>query len=373
MDIRNFADPAQRRIFIEKETGQSLPTVGSSLYDDVSSIHCENLIGGVTIPLGVAGPLDIKGVHITQNVLIPLATTEGALIASVSRGCKAINQAGGAIVRTKHIGVTRGSVFQTHGIDEGMKANVWIDTHIELLQQEASQTSSHLKLIKTDMQLNGTELYVRFYYDTDEAMGMNMATIATDKLVRVIEKECGLSCIAVAGNYDIDKKAAWLNSIEGRGRRGWAEVTLPTDIVNSILKTTPEKIVEVVRSKCWGGSMISGSLGFNAHFANMVAAFFAATGQDLAHVVEGSQGITSARLLSSGELYFAISMPAIMLGVVGGGTKLKAQTEARSLTKAKSAIELAEILLGAVLAGELSLIASISEQSLSDAHKSLGR
>lgn len=223
------------------------------------------------------------------------------------------------------------------------------------------------------MQINGTEVYVRFYYDTDDAMGMNMVTIATDKIVQLIEKECNVQCIAVAGNYDIDKKPAWLNSIAGRGTRGWAEVTMDPATVASILKTTAQKIVEVVRSKCWGGSIMAGSLGFNAHYANIVAAFYAATGQDLAHVVEGSLGVTSARVLENGDLYFAISMPAIMLGTVGGGTKLKTQTEARSLTKAKTAIELAEVLLGAVLAGELSLIASIAEHSLARAHTSLGR
>lgn len=373
MDLRSCKNHSERRNKLEKETGVSLSTIGETYTDDPSLVHCENLIGSIALPLGVAGPLHIQGEHLQDTVYLPLATTEGALVASVSRGCKAILASGGVRVQIQEVGATRGPVFRTKGIREGKELMQWIDSHLTLLKQEARTTSKHLDLIKVHMQMNGTEVYARFDFDTDEAMGMNMATIATDKLVKIIEKECNVRCIAVAGNYDIDKKPAWLNMISGKGKRGWAEVTVSREIVERILKTTPEKIEEVVYIKCWGGSMMSGSLGFNAHFANIVAAFYAATGQDLAHVVEGSHGVTSARLLPDGELYFSVMMPALMIGMVGGGTKLKTQREAQSLTNAKTAIELAEVLVGGVLAGELSLIASISAHSLANAHKSLGR
>ncbi len=373
MDLRKFKDYNERRNFLEKQAGVPLQSIGETFNEDLDIVHCENLIGAVSIPLGVAGPIMIQGDHVKRNALIPLATTEGALVASVNRGCKAISQGGGAVVLVEDIGTTRGPVFRTQGIREGKELCSWVKRHFEALQKIASSTSSHISLLKSDSQINGTEVYMRFYYNTDDAMGMNMVTIATEKITQFIEKNCDAACIAVAGNFDIDKKPAWLNSICGRGKKGWAEVTLSSDIVQNVLKTTPEKMVDVVRSKCWGGSIMAGALGFNAHFANIVAAFFAATGQDLAHVVEGSMGVTSARQLDSGDLYFAISMPALMLGTVGGGTKLKTQTEARNLTNAKTALELGEILLAGVLAGELSLIASISEQSLARAHVSLGR
>ncbi|CAN5219523.1 hydroxymethylglutaryl-CoA reductase (NADPH) [soil metagenome] len=373
MDIRNCTDHSARRRLIEENLNVSLQTIGDVLKDDPSTIHCENLVGAISIPLGIAGPITIRAEDAEKEVYIPLATTEGALVASVNRGCKALAMSGGAIVQTQTVGTTRGPVFQTNGIREGKKLSDWIDKNKELLQKEATKTSSHLQLLKAETQINGTEVYVRFYYDTADAMGMNMVTIATNTVVQLIEKETSARCIAVAGNYDVDKKPSWMNSILGRGRRGWAEVALTAENVQNVLKTTPEKILEVVRSKCWGGSIMSGSLGFNAHFANIVAAFFAATGQDLAHVVEGSQGVTSARVLENGDLYFSISMPAMMLGTVGGGTKLQTQAEARSLTKAATSSELAEVLLGAVLAGELSLISSIAEHSLAKAHASLGR
>jgi hydroxymethylglutaryl-CoA reductase (NADPH) len=204
-------------------------------------------------------------------------------------------------------------------------------------------------------------------------MGMNMATIATDKIAELIEEEVGVKCISVAGNFDIDKKPAWINFINNRGFKVWAEVIVSKQTVKSVLKTTPEGIFEVWLAKCMLGSAMSGSLGFNAHYANIVAAFFAATGQDIAHTVEGSMGITTAKVLKNGDLYFSVYLPAVMLGTVGGGTNLATQKEAISITGAKKSAELAEVLGGAVLAGELSLLSSLEEGSLAKAHQKLGR
>lgn len=372
MDLRNFTNYQERIKGLEDTLGLSLASIRSGFVDTIENVHCENLLGAITVPLGVAGPLKIHD-SANNNIFIPLATTEGALVASVNRGCKVIAENEGVVVSIENVGTTRGSVFKTKGVREGISASEWIHTNVPELKQVAATTSKHLDLIKVDTRVNAQELYVRFYFDTDQAMGMNMATIASDKIIQYIQEKLSITCIAIAGNFDIDKKPAWLNFIDGRGKRGWAEICISKDSVINILKTTPEKIVEVVLSKCWEGSIMSGSLGFNAHYANIVAAFFVATGQDVAHVVEGSHGITSARILPNGDLYFSIMMPAIMIGMVGGGTKLKTQTEARSITGAKNTNELVSVLLGAVLAGELSLIASIAAHSLAKAHKTLGR
>ena len=179
--------------------------------------------------------------------------------------------------------------------------------------------------------------------------------------------------MALAGNFDIDKKAAWLNFISGRGRRAWAEVVIPKSILKYVMKTDAETLNEVIQSKCWGGSMMSGSLGFNAHLANIAAAFFAATGQDLAHVVEASLGITSAEVTENKGLYVSVYLPDIMMGTVGGGTNLKTQSEAHSIVGVKTLAELSEVFAGAVLAGEISLLSSIAQQSLARVHKELGR
>ncbi len=363
----------ERRKALAENQKISLDTIGNVFIDDPDSVHCENLIGAVSVPLGVAGPVKIKGEHVTGNFYIPLATTEGALVASVNRGCKAISESGGATVRLEHVGTTRGPVFNTSGIKQALSFKAWLNEQFDELKKVAESTSSHLKLKKIGARILGKQVYVRFYFDTADAMGMNMVTIATDAICSYIEKKLNIECVAVAGNFDIDKKPGWLNFISGRGKRGWAEIVLSAQVVRDILKTSPEALCNIVIKKCWGGSIMSGSLGFNAHFANITAAFFAATGQDLAHVVEGSIGVTSAEVLENGNLYFAVYMPDIMLGTIGGGTKLKTQTEARSIIGVSKASELAEVFVAAVLAGELSLLASITQKSLAKAHEKLGR
>ncbi len=373
MNLRIFDTHEKRRKAIEQEKSISLNSIGNTFIDEVEKVHCENLIGAVTLPLGVAGPIEIKGQHISGSYIIPLATTEGALVASVSRGCKVITQSGGAMVHIELVGTTRGALFEVNNINEGARFRSWLQDNMNKLSKQAESTSSHLKLIKIDSTQIGKNVYVRFYYDTHDAMGMNMVTLATDIICQFINKEKNITCLAVAGNYDIDKKPAWLNFISGRGRKGWAEVVISKQIIADVLKTTPEEIYNLVIKKCWGGSMMSGSLGFNAHFANIAAAFFAATGQDLAHVVEASQGVTSAEVLENGDLYFSVYLPDIMIGTVGGGTKLVTQTEARSIIGVQKVEELAEVFVAAILAGELSLLASLATNTLACAHKTLGR
>lgn len=371
--INNFGKAGDRRKFLEKLLRLSLESIGKVFVDKESQVHCENLLGGVSIPLGVAGPLKINGQYIRGEFYIPLATTEGVLVASVSRGAKAISMAGGAVVRLESVGATRGAVFQTSGIDDSLKFKKWLESNLTSLKEIVKKTSSHIKLEKMTFAVSGDRLFVRFYYDTTDAMGMNMATIATDKIVELVEKKMKIKCTALAGNFDIDKKPAWLNFISGRGKRAWAEVVLEKNIVENILKTSPKKIFEVWLAKCMIGSAMSGAIGFNAHFANIVAAFFAATGQDLAHVVEGSLGLTTTKILENGALYASIYLPALMIGTVGGGTGLKTQVQARSIIGVTKSTELAEALAGAVLAGEISLLASLAEGSLAKVHKSLGR
>ena len=373
MNLRDYADSKERKNAVEKELEISLSNVEKVFIDDVEKVHCENLVGAVSIPLGVAGPLKINGSIVQREAYIPLATTEGALVASISRGSKAITESGGAQVNAYRLGTTRGPVFYTGSLAESSRLNTWIRNNEELIKKTAESTSSHLKFKKVQVRGLADHVFVRFSFDTSDAMGMNMVTIATQKIVEVIEQETAISSLAVAGNYDIDKKPAWMNFLYGRGFEAWGEVIISKEIVETLLKTSSQKMFDVWLGKCMLGSAMSGSLGFNSHFANIVAAFFAATGQDLAHVVEGSHGMTTARVLENGDFYFSVFMPAMMIGTVGGGTKLKTQTEARSITKAQTSAELAEILIGAVLAGELSLLASLSQGSLAKAHKTLGR
>lgn len=369
MNLKDFKSTKERREYIEKSLKIKLENTARTYIEDGKDVNCENLIGATAFPLGVAGPLSID----SKDYFIPLATTEGALVASVSRGCKAINLSGKVKTHIESIGTTRGPVFAISGLDEGIKFEKWLEDNLNLLKTEAEKTSGHLKLLKFDTNIVGTYMYVRFYFDTQDAMGMNMATIATDAIVKYIEKKIKINCVSVSGNFCIDKKPAWSNFINGRGKKAWAEIILKKEVVKDVLKTTPEKFFEVWLSKCMIGSALAGSLGFNAHFANIVAAFFASTGQDMAHVVEGSMGVTTSKVLENGDLYVSIYMPSVMIGTAGGGTKLKIKKEALSIIGAENSIELAKVLSGAVLAGEISLLASLAQGSLAKTHEKLGR
>lgn len=378
MSIRSLKTIKERREFLKKILKLDLETIGSFTkgLETAQFTNCENMIGATQIPLGVAGPLSISGQFVKGDFYIPLATTEAALVASVNRGCKAVTSSGGATTMIEDIGPTRGPVFKTKNLAESLKFKVWLDDNFSKLKNVASETSGHLRLYKIGTRMVGKYVYVRFYFDCAEAMGMNMVTIATDAMAKFIQSKTGIRCISVAGNFDIDKKPAWLNFISGRGKRVWAEVVLPQQIIKKVLKTTADKIYEVWLSKCMLGSIMAGSLGFNAHFANIISAMFIATGQDVAHTVEGSLGITTTEIVGS-SLYVSIYLPDLLVGTVGGGTKLPSQKEALAIMgitgEKNSGLKLAEIVGASVLAGEISLLVSQAEGTLAQSHVRLAR
>lgn len=381
MKIHNVQSVLGRRALIERCVHKTLTHVGTySLDENVASLrHCENMIGVTQVPLGIAGPLKMKNLELRmKNYYIPLATTEGALVASVNRGCKAITNSGGAIVDSYEVGSTRGPVFYVKNLQKNKQLNVFIDSHLKEMQTLAQSTSRHIALTKVFAQGVGQYRYVRFIYDTKDAMGMNMVTIATDAIVRFIEDKTGIPCISLSGNYCVDKKPSWLNFIEGRGSKVWAETVISEKVLQETLKSTAEKIYNVWLSKCMMGSAMSGSIGFNAQYANILAAIFLATGQDIAHTTECSTGITTAEIRGK-DLYMSVYLPDLFVGTVGGGTELATQKEALHIlgvcggNDGKNKKRFAEIIAGAVLAGELSLLASLSEGTLAKAHQQLAR
>jgi hydroxymethylglutaryl-CoA reductase (NADPH) len=389
MNLRTCKTIEERRELIEKECRISLPHIGQySLDMDVASTrNCENMIGVAQIPLGIAGPLRLSaGRRIAQGKLshtydyyLPLATTEGALVASVNRGCKAITESGGAQVLCHRVGSTRGPVFKVNTQNENSKLFDFLMENEYEIKQIAESTSHHLKLLSYDTKSTGLYRFIRFVYDTKDAMGLNMVTIATDAVVRLIEEKTGARCVSLSGNFCVDKKASHLNFQNNRGFEVWADARLSSSVVQSVLNTTPTKFVETWLAKCMVGSAMSGSMGFNAQFANVLSAMFIATGQDPAHVAECAIGMTTAEITSDNNLYVSIYMPDLMLGTVGGGTGLATQKEALSIlgvaggNDGKNAEKLAGIVAGAVLAGEISLLASLSEGTLAQAHKKLAR
>ena len=210
-----------RREFIQEETGTTLENVGI-LSIDVERVvkrNCENMIGVIQVPLGVAGPVLVNGGYATGNYWLPLATTEGALVASVNRGCSAITKAGGAEVRVLHDGMTRAPVFSTDSVGHAAQVGDWVKVHREELRVAAESTTSHGKLIDVITFVAGTSVYVRLEFDTKDAMGMNMVTIASAKVADLIAQGTGAKLIALSGNMCTDKKPAAINSIMGGAER----------------------------------------------------------------------------------------------------------------------------------------------------------
>ncbi len=387
MNIRKGTSAGKRREMLEKELHIKLPHIGSFTLDEAaaSTRNCENMIGVAQIPVGVAGPLRIQShisnpiAHREKEYYIPLATTEGALVASINRGCKAITQSGGAIVDSHKIGATRGPVFRVKNLAENRTLRTFLDTRFDELKAIAAKTSHHLALTSFSSTGIGRYRYVRFVFDTQDAMGLNMVTIATEAIASYMQEKTGVECLALSGNYCVDKKPSWLNVLGKRGIKVWAEVVLTKTVLATVLKTTAQKMYDVWLAKCMLGSVMSGSMAFNAQFANVVAALFLATGQDPAHVVEGSLGVTTAEVLSGEDLYVCVYVPDLMIGTVGGGTGLATQHEALSMLgvaggdNGNNARLFAEIAGAAILAGEISLLASLEEGTLARAHAQLGR
>ncbi len=373
-----------RRRALEEQASVSLDHMRRYSFDvDVaSSRNCENLIGVAQVPIGIVGPVPVRGDTVEDEVYVPLATTEGALIASTNRGCAALRAAGGARVYVEDVGMTRAPVFRTSGIDESRRFVAWIEEHEDEIRDLARATSRFLELVSIRPFVFSTTVFVRFRFQSGDAMGMNMATIACDRIVtNLIEPSTGVHCTALSGNYCVDKKPAAVNFQEGRGKRLFAEVEIPAEVLSRTLKTNPADLVEVQYRKNLLGSIAAGSSGFNAHFANVLAGFFIATGQDLAHVVDGSTGVTFVEERPNGAAYFSVFLPTVPLGAIGGGTGLATQSEALKLLgvavdpdrPGQAVMRLAEILAATVLAGELSLMAAFTSRDLASAHERLGR
>ncbi|RIA91966.1 hydroxymethylglutaryl-coenzyme A reductase-domain-containing protein [Glomus cerebriforme] len=346
-------------------------------YSKVMGACCENVIGYMQIPVGVAGPLNIDG----ELIHIPMATTEGCLVASTARGCKAINAGGGATTIITKDGMTRGPCVEFPNITRAGEAKAWIDNEgNSIIKQAFNSTSRFAKLKDIKATLAGNLLFMRFSTTTGDAMGMNMISKGCEKSLSIMSEYFhDMQIISLSGNYCTDKKSAAINWIEGRGKSVVAESIIPGDVVQKVLKTSVESLVELNISKNLIGSAMAGSIGgFNAHAANILTAIFIATGQDPAQNVESSSCITLMKAVNNGQdLHLTCTMPSIEVGTIGGGTILEAQGAmlemlgvrgAHPKTPGTNAQKLARIICAAVMAGELSLCAALAAGHLVKSH-----
>ncbi len=360
------------------ETSTEASNLFSPAFDPeiIGKKNCENLVGQIALPLGVAGPVRIKGSVLDQEVVLPLATTEGALIASVSRGCKLLNQAGGSQVSVTKVGMTRAPVFLCRDGVAAQEFVEWLATQDSRLQELTEATSQHLHWLGYQAWVRGRYVFLRFRFDTEEAMGMNMVSIALQAaLGTLLAEKPEVRLISLSSNVCADKKDSVINRLLGRGYAVQAEVIIPESVLETVTTATTAQLLQAHHAKNLVGTNLAGSFSQNMQAANVVAALFAATGQDLAQVVDSSQVNTQMEAVDGG-VYVAVNLPSLEVGTMGGGTSLPAQTQARELILSQgkiTALQLAAVVGTAVLAGEISGLAALSTNTLACAHQQLGR
>ncbi|XP_068104777.1 3-hydroxy-3-methylglutaryl-Coenzyme A reductase isoform X1 [Hyperolius riggenbachi] len=362
----------------ESSALQSLPYKNYD-YSLVMGACCENVIGYMPIPVGVAGPLLLN----YKEYQVPMATTEGCLVASTNRGCRAIMLGGGARSRILADGMTRGPVVRLPTACDAAEVKTWLDSPegFKVVKDAFDSTSRFARLARLQTSVAGRNLYIRFQSKTGDAMGMNMISKGTEKALASLQEEFPeLQVLAVSGNYCTDKKPAAINWVEGRGKSVVCEAIIPANVVREVLKTSTAALVEVNISKNLVGSAMAGSIGgYNAHAANIVTAIYIACGQDAAQNVGSSNCITlmESTGLTNEDLYISCTMPSIEIGTVGGGTTLLPQQACLQMLgvqgasteyPGKNACQLAQIVCGTVMAGELSLMAALAAGHLVKSH-----
>lgn len=350
-------------------------------YGKVFGANCEIVVGYVPIPVGIVGPLILNG----EPTYIPMATTEGCLVASTNRGCKAISSSGGCQSVLLKDGITRAPCLRMPSALRAAALKAWLlqPDNYSLIENAFNSTTSYGRLESIDATIAGRNVYLRFCCMAGDAMGMNMVSKGCLKAIELLEIEFpDLELIAISGNMCTDKKPSAINWILGRGKSIVCEAVIPEKIVKNVLKTTVDSMVETNKQKNHIGSAMAGSIGgFNAHAANIVTAVFLATGQDPAQNVESSNCITIFEKADDGKsLYVSVTMPSIEVGTVGGGTHLPAQAACLDICNVRGASKgpnsmpgdnarkLAQIVGAAVLAGELSLIAALAANHLVRSH-----
>jgi len=347
-------------------------------YTKIMGACCENVVGYMPVPVGVVGPLNIDG----REVHIPMATTEGCLVASTNRGCRALKDCGVKTAVT-YDGMSRGPVIRFPSMSRAACALKWMEdrNNFKSIKEHFDSTSRFARLQKLHIRIAGRQLYIRFVARTGDAMGMNMLSKATEFSVkRLLDVFPDMEIVSLSGNFCTDKKPAAVNWVEGRGKSVVAEAIVPASVVRYVLKTSTSALVDLNISKNLIGSSMAGSIGgFNAHAANIITALYIATGQDAAQNVGSSNCITLMEPWGErGEdLYMTCSMPSIEVGTVGGGTFLPAQASCLEMLGVKgshpdmpgeNASQLARIVCGTVLAGELSLMSALAAGHLVRSH-----
>lgn len=367
---------AERRDFVRKVTGVTLEHAARISYDsELTHGNIEHLIGVAQVPLGIAGPLRINGEHAQGEYLIPLATTEGTLVASYNRGMKVLNASGGVTCTVQDDSMQRAPVFIFDSAREARDFTQWLQQNIEKIRELAEGTTSVGKLQRIETYLAHRFAFCRFDYTTGDAAGQNMVSMATFAATSwIVAERPEIRHFYLESNFATDKKASLVNVMQTRGKRVTAEALIPRQVLGKIMRVTPEALVRH-GSVANVGAFLSGAVNNGLQSANGITALFIACGQDAANVAESSAAVIHSEVAEDG-LYIAITLPSLIVATYGGGTSLPTQAECLALLDCSGPGKVnafAEIVAGTVLAGEISLASAISALDWVSSHEQYGR
>ncbi len=368
---------AERQRFAEAFTGTRLAHLPHYSFDPgILQGNIENFAGVAQVPIGFAGPLRVNGEHAQGEFLIPLATTEGTLVASYSRGMKVLNLSGGVTTTISDDCMQRAPVFVFDSAREARAFRQWVYENLDDIRREAEATSRVAKLLYIDPYLSNKFAYLRFNFSTGDAAGQNMVGRATFAACSwILEQVPTIRRFYLESNLATDKKASQVNLMRTRGKRVTAEVVIPREVLVANLRVEPESLAYHA-GVANVGAILSGANNNGLHSPNGITAMFIATGQDVANVAEGSAAIVYTEITPAGSLYLSITIPSLIVATHGGGTGLATQRECLELLgcygKGKVG-KFTEIVAGVVLAGEISLAAAISSLEWVSSHEQYGR
>ena len=368
-----------RQNFIRKNTGVKLDHVARySIDPEATRGNIEHFTGVAQVPLGFAGPLLVHGQHAQGEYYIPLATSEGTLVASYNRGMKVLHQSGGVKCAVVGDNMQRAPVFIFEDAATARRFADWIVENTEAIREIAERTDAFIKLKYIDYYLANKFAYLRFNYRTGDAAGMNMVGKATFAACNWILQNCNSADIKqfyLESNFATDKKASVINVMRTRGKRVTAEAVIKRDVLLEIMDADTEALHQLYMASCIG-TLMSGANNNGLHSANAITAMFMATGQDVANVSESSVGLLYCELTREKDLYFSITLPSLIVATCGGGTGLPTQRECLETMDCYGVgkvYKFAEIVAGTVLAGEISLASAIASLDWVSSHDQLGR
>ena len=338
--------------------------------------NIEHFIGMAQVPVGLIGPLRVCGTRLREDVYVPLATSEGALVASYDRGARILSRAGGVVCMLADEEVQRAPAFAFATLGEAARFAAWVAEHEESFREVAARESRHGRLVGLRAYVEANHVYLMLSFRTGDAAGQNMVTFSTAAICREILERCPVrpEYWYVESNLSGDKKAAATRFLHTRGRRVTAEALIPRALVSRGLRATPEQMCDCYHMGLLGGVQ-TGVTGASSHIANALAALFLACGQDVACVAEASVGVLRMEV-RGGDLYVALTLPNLIVGTVGGGTRLPTARECLAIVGCVgdgTAGRFAEICAAVALAGEVSIVGALAAGEFAAAHRRLGR